>query len=264
MRKLFLAAIVSVILLLMQCDKSAKDMRVENDEIGENEFNPQGDIVLLTEDWPPYNYINGNNLTGFSVEIVREIMKDLKLDIRIQVLPGARGEIYTQKRSNCMLFSLFRNAERDRHYKWIGPLAEEGVYFYKLKGSNLKINSVDDARKVGRIATRSEGVILEELIKRGFTNLDHTSTSEGQILKLIYGRADLIPQTPLSVRYRTKRMGYSYDLLEQTHAQLFKLPIYIACSKEMPDEIINRWNLSLKKLKASGKYKEIYNRYLYY
>lgn len=263
MRKQFLNVIIPVILLLTQCDKPAKDVRAVNDEIADNEFNARGEIVLLTEDWPPYNYMDNNNITGFSVEIVREIMKDLKLDIRIQVLPGARGEIYTQQRKNCMLFSLFRNAERDRLYKWIGPIAEEGVYFYKLKGSNLNINTVYDARKVSRIATRSEGVILDELIKRGFTNLDHTSTSEGQILKLIYGRVDLIPQTPLSVRYRTKRMGYSCDLLEQTQVQLFKFPIYIACSKDMPDEIINKWNLSLKKLKASGKYRDIYNRYLY-
>ncbi|WP_319561963.1 hypothetical protein [Marispirochaeta sp.] len=31
-------------------------------------------IRIVTEEWAPYNYIQDDNLTGFSVEIVSELM----------------------------------------------------------------------------------------------------------------------------------------------------------------------------------------------
>ncbi len=99
-------------------------------------------LTIITENWPPYNYAENGEVKGFSTEIVQSILKDLKLSFEIQILPGARGEKLLAEGSRVMNFSLFRTAARENHYKWIGPIAEDSIYFYKKKGNPLRIQTL--------------------------------------------------------------------------------------------------------------------------
>ncbi len=91
-------------------------------------------LTIITEDWPPYNYKANGKIKGFSTEIVQAIMKVLNLNYEIQLLPGARGEKMLEEGVRVMNFSIFRTLEREKQYKWIGPIAEDAIYFYKRKG----------------------------------------------------------------------------------------------------------------------------------
>ena len=96
-------------------------------------------LTIITEDWPPYNYEENGKVKGFSTEIVQAILQELNLSYKIQVLPGARGEKLLDEGAQIMILSLFRTAEREKKYKWIGPIAEDVIYFYKRKGIRLRL-----------------------------------------------------------------------------------------------------------------------------
>jgi len=220
-------------------------------------------LTIITEDWPPYNYEKNGEVKGFSVEIVQAIMEELYVSYPIQILPGARGEIMLDEGPHVMIFSLFRTPERENRYKWIGPISEEAIYFYKKKGSSLVIKTLEDAKKVERIACMHQGLVFTALQKEGFTNLDGTPMHESIIRKLEAERVDLsVNVTPLGVTYLLRRADLPIDALEQTPVKLLGFPLYIACTKDIPNIQIKQWQEALDRVKASGTYTKIYNKYL--
>ena len=48
-------------------------------------------LQLLTEELPPLNFTEGDEIRGLSVDLVREIQRRLGKDYPIQVVPWARG-----------------------------------------------------------------------------------------------------------------------------------------------------------------------------
>lgn len=220
------------------------------------------EITIITEEWPPYNYLKDGELRGFSTEIVQTIIEQLDLDYEIELLPGARGEKLLAENSDIMSFSLFRTASRENLYKWIGPIAEESVYFYKKAGSDINIQSMEDAKNVPKIACPHKGLIYDTLLDLGFTNLDVASNPTSRVLKVAAGRVDLgIDFAALGIRYFLNEADLSIDTIELTKVILIDLPLYIACSKNIPDEVIQQWQDALDDIKATGLYDEIYQKY---
>ncbi len=220
-------------------------------------------LTIITENWPPYNYEVNGEVKGFSTEIVQAILKKLNLNYEIQLLPGARGEKLLDEGTRVMNFSLFRTLEREKRYKWIGPIAEDAIYFYKKKGNPIVIKTFEDAKKVKRVACRHKGLAFSVLQKEGFTNLDPTTKPDRIIKKVMMGLADLsVSETPLGVKYWLKKATLPTDALEQVPVKLVEFPLYIACTKDIPDEVIQQWQEALEHIKASATYTQIYNKYM--
>ena len=223
----------------------------------------EGSLTIITEDWPPYNYEENGEVKGFSTEIVQAILKELNLSYEIQLLPGARGEKLLDQGTHVMNYSLFRTSERENQYKWIGPIAEDAVYFYKKKGNPIDIQTLEDAKNVKRVACRHKGLVFSVLHKEGFTNLALTTNPEDIIKKVAMSRVDLsVSETSLGVKYWLRKANLPADALEQTPVKLVEFPLYIACTKDIPDEIIQQWQEALEHIKASRTYTQIYNKYM--
>ena len=120
-----------------------------------------------------------------------------------------------------------------------------------------------DAKKVDKIACRSYGLVYSYLKKEGFTNLDVSPNSEGIYMKVISGRSDLgIGESPVGVTYLLKKLKQPIDILEKTQVSILKFELYIACSKDISDVEILRWQNSLNRMKASGEYDRLYEKYI--
>lgn len=223
-------------------------------------------ITVMTEEWPPYNYTKSNKLTGFSTEIVRAIMKRLGVEYKIYVYPGARGEFYAKTKPNHLLFSIFRIPARESIYKWIGPLASENIYFFKMKDKNIKATALGEIINMDYTVMAShEGFVLNSLINKGVINIDKSASStETKIKVLAQGRGDLIPFTELGVRYILKKSHMPLNTLVNTKIKLASFYLYIAASKLTDDHIIKQWQEALNSIKQEGEFQKIYNRYLNY
>jgi polar amino acid transport system substrate-binding protein len=225
-------------------------------------FSESRELTIVTEDWPPYNYIEENEAKGFSVEIVRWLMKELNADYPIQVLPGVRAREVLDKGPRVMLFSMLRISDREKLYKWIGPLADDSIYFYKKKGSDLRIRTIEDVRNVKSVSCRHVGLVYTTLVKNRFTNLDVSSNPASIYLKVIAGRCDLaIGEPPLGVIYWLKKSAVPVDSLQQTTVKLMDAHLYIACSKDISDQEILLWQKALDRMKVSGEFHKVYHKY---
>ncbi|WP_019615399.1 substrate-binding periplasmic protein [Psychromonas ossibalaenae] len=222
------------------------------------------ELQLITEEWAPYNYLEGDKNSGFSVEVIRAVMQELGEDHQINVFPGARGMLMLENMPNVMNFSLFRTPEREDKYKWIGPLSDEAVFFYKRKGDPRIFSSINDIKAVKAVSAPANGLVLSHADKLGISSIIKSHRKEHQLILLLKGRVDLLVSvTPIGISYYLNKMNYPVDSVVKTQVMLLKFPLYIACSKEIPDSIIEKWQSALDKVKSSARYQQIYNKYLF-
>jgi polar amino acid transport system substrate-binding protein len=222
------------------------------------------DILIVTEEWPPYNYLENEEITGFSAEIVQNLLAIMNKDYEIQLLPSMRTTKLLNTRPHTMMFSLFRTPERESQYKWIGPLGDASIFFYKRKDDDRTIESLEDMKNVKRIACRHAGLIPDLLIEHGFKNLDMTATGSLPIYqKLLGGRCDLaISDADLGVRYHLKSLNVKLDdVFEKIPIPIFEAELYLAASKDISDEEIQEWQSALEELKTNGLYEKIFQKY---
>lgn len=212
-------------------------------------------ITLITEEWPPYNYVEQGRVTGVSVKIVQALQQELGRSDPIQVYPSQRAKLILESRSRTMMFSMFRTVQRETRYKWIGPIGRDAIYFYQRSGSPLQIRTLRDAKAVPVIASRQAGLVFNTLTALGFTNLDATAYNSKQVYgKLLRGRADLaISDSPLGVSYLLKQMGLPKGALQQTPVKVVESDLYIAASLDFPDIEIAQWQQALDRLRARGE-----------
>lgn len=226
-------------------------------------FSQDNPLLIMTEEWAPYNYTVNGTLTGFSVEIAEEILKRLDYDTPIKQFPGARAISTLNNRPNTIFFSLFRTQDREFKYKWVGPISSGSIYFYKLRDSDITINSMEDLKSVNKISCRHAGLIHDLLIENGFKNLDTGATNSiGVYIQLLKGRCDLaISDTDLGMRYYLKSIGKDVDLLEKVPFPMFESDLYIAFSRDISDEETKKWQDTLDEMKSDGTYQQIFDKY---
>lgn len=220
-------------------------------------------IMIVTEEWPPFNYSENGTLTGFSTEIVQNILEIIDKDYSIEILPSMRATYVLNTRPHTVMFSLFRTPERESEYEWVGPLCDGSIYFYKRRDNKLKVECLEDLRKVELISCRHDGLIPRLLKKKGFENLDMTATSSLQVYKkLLRGRCDLaISDTDLGMRYYLKVLQADPTVFEKIPVKIFESQLYIAFSKDISGEEIQNWQSALEKLETNGCYEKIFQKY---
>jgi len=223
--------------------------------------NGSAGIRLLTEEYAPLNYMDGGSLTGLSVEVVQELLKTMDRSASIEVVDWADGYRLAQQGPNTGLFSTAMTAERKDLFKWVGPLATVEARFYARKGTPLSIKSLDDAKRVGAIATVKDYYMEEELIAEGFTNLVSCASGAEAGQKVLSGEADLMPYNNVTMPQLLRQLGEDADALVPVY-DLSMDVVYIAFSKDVPDATIEEWQAALDRIKRSGRFDSIYARWL--
>ncbi|MBF0289906.1 MAG: transporter substrate-binding domain-containing protein [SAR324 cluster bacterium] len=221
-------------------------------------------ITLMTEIFPPYQYYSEDlKLTGISVEIIEAVKKEINSEIPIKEVPWVRGVKITKKKKNNAIFSMLRTPEREKLYKWAGPLVDLSVIFFKKTGSPIVLNSLEDAKKVGKVGVTRNVANYELLSAKGFTNLDvlQNGADENNIIKLIKGRIDLWASTYFGGLYSAKSLGHAGMIKPITNIPIFKGQLYLAFNSKTDDTIVNKWQAGLDKVKSNKTFDKIISRY---
>jgi len=221
-------------------------------------------IKLMSEIFSPYQFKDeiDNHLIGISVEIVEAIQNELNDKNKIVIYPWIRANKILDIKENTALFSMLRTKSRENKYKWVGPLDRLEIVFFKKKGSDIILNSIDDARKVKKIGVTKKVANYEILHAKGFKNLDVMGGNDDKnIKKLLKGRIDLWPYSKVAGLYNAKKIGQAGMIVPLSNVILFSGDLYIAFSKKTDDKIVKKWQNALDKLKMNGSIQKIKDRY---
>lgn len=215
---------------------------------------------IMTEDYPPYNYMKDGKLTGLATEVVQEIAKRIGHPTDIELLPWARGYGLIQQKDGLILYSMTRTEERENLFKWVGPVASNKWVFFAKKGSGITLASLEDAKKIGKIGTYKDDAAELFLKGQGFSNIDSVLDDMQNVPKLMAGRINLWIVGELQGIYKAKEKGVN-DQLEKVF-DVKDTQLFIAFSKNSADADIASWQKALDDMKADGTYDAIVKKYM--
>lgn len=220
-------------------------------------------ITIMTEEYPPYNLTQNGKLKGLSVEILDLMLQKVgskQTSKNVKVLPWARSYSMVQLKKDTMLFSMFRTEQRDKLFKWVGPIDSSVTALIARKDKKIKINSVEDIKKykIGTVKDDIGELALKELGVVKTDSISGTNSIEKSIRKLDRGRIDLF-----SYMYEPKSWkidGFDPKNYENVYT-LQKKDLYYAFHIETDDKVIQTLQTALDALKKEGKVKKIISKY---
>jgi polar amino acid transport system substrate-binding protein len=216
---------------------------------------------MLTEEYPPVTFMKDGKVTGFVTDIVREITDRQGIPDRIRLTSWDEAYNVALSSPNVVLFSAERTEKRENLFHWVGPVGKNSAILYAKKGSGIKINSLEEAKKVRAIATTANWFTEQYLKDKGFTNLVSSPLPITAVKQLMNGEVQISVFTDITIPEIMKTAGYSMDDLEPVFT-VSNTYFYIAMSRGTPVEMVKKWQSALVGLKADGTFEKIYRRYI--
>ncbi len=223
------------------------------------------ELQIWTLSEPPGNFVDDNGeITGLSVDYVREIQQRIGNTDEIEMIPWVRIYQTALIAPNIVFFSVARTPEREDKFHWLALVMRKPWALYRKKGSELQITSLEDAKKVNAIGVMRGDVRADWLRQQGFANLDEAADHEQNIRKLLKGRVDLVFYSPHGVAHICQKLGVDLNELEPVlfpHASLS----HIAMSKNAtPPETVKLWQETAQQIKDDGTFKQLAEKWVTY
>lgn len=208
--------------------------------------------------------LRGNPHAGkraFSVELVREMMKEMGVKPRISKSPFARALKLLKKSGNVAVFTIARRADREAFVKWVGPLLQDTVYLYEAKARANNLSSLDAAKNGKKICVLRGGNHEKYLKKNGFKKIFPNNSYEQCFKMMVEGRVDyaVLASKGLSETMMVAKM--KADLFSPA-MKLYDVENYLGFSKNVSDDQIAKWQKAFDDIVASGRYQQIETGYL--
>ncbi len=229
------------------------------------EVDPNYTVVLLTENFPPYNMaINGknfaqeDNIDGIAVDIVKEMFTraGVKYNLTLR-FPWDRIYKLALEKPGYGVFVTARLPEREALFKWVGPIGPDDWVMLAKGDSLINLGNLDEARQY-RIGAYKGDAISEYLTDKG---VEHGTSLRDQenARKLVAGQIDLWATGDPAGRYLAKQEGITGL---KTVLRFDSAELYLALNKDMPDEIVAKLQAALDQMRAEGFVDATLNKYL--
>lgn len=222
------------------------------------------EFKIMTERWEPFQFEKSGQAYGISVDILVLMLE--KIGSRqgrkdIQFYPWARGYQTTLKQKNTLLFSTTRTSEREKLFKWVGPIAIITTHLIARKNSKITIKSPADFSKFTFGTVRDD--VGEQLLIRNGVKLSQITrnTSNSNTIKMLQaGRLDFISQSFSSFSNDVRSIGLNPDDFECVFELNTGYNSY-AFNKETPDKIIEKFQKAFTELEKEGEIRKIFKKY---
>lgn len=213
------------------------------------------DLTLMTEEYPPYNFKTGDNISGLGAEQVFEMMRRADLTYQVEITRWSRAIGLTRNKPATCVFSTFRTPDRENEFIWIGPLSEDRSLLIKTADSDISLNSLEDALAYS-VGTQTGEFTVGILEAAGFDQVEQAPSMAGALKKLLAGRNDLMAVPEL----------YFLGLLEQgvpvvSALSLPSLQVALACNPNTDPAHITSLRAAMDDIIADGTQSAIIARY---
>lgn len=229
------------------------------------ELAPDYRVVLLTENFPPYNMaVNGknfaqeDNLDGIAVDIVREMFKRAGVNYSMTLrFPWERIYKLALEKPDYGVFVTARLPEREALFKWVGPIGPDDWVLLGRGDSTITLGSLAEAKQY-KVGAYKGDAIADHLQQQGLLPVT-VLRDQQNARKLMAGQIDLWATGDPAGRYLAKQEGVSglKTILRFDSAEL-----YLALNKAVPDEVVQKLQAELQRMRDEGFVDDILNGYL--
>ncbi len=219
------------------------------------------ELQLLTENYPPFNYLEQNELKGVGADIVRALQEKTDTVSEPRVLPWKRAYRTALSTPNTGIFSITRTKQRENLFNWVGPLYSVRDYIFIKKSSDFSGQNISDLKALHSIGLQAEGAVHKALEKLSFNNLIPIHQVDKQLDLLISGRISALQVSDLTMSFDLQKNNLSFTEVRPI-AILNQADMYLAFSKDTPLKEVNQWQKALNELIKEGKHAAILSKHL--
>ena len=208
-------------------------------------------LTYLTEQSPPYNYLENGTAKGFAVDLIREAARNAGRDASpgaFSVLPWNEAYQKALNEPDVVLFSTSRLPEREQLFQWVGPFESANTVLFATRVSGIEVNTPGDLDhyKIAVIKDDMAGIQLRTLGVAESRIVTYPDTA-GAIHALESGAVDLWAYEQLSgdylSRHETGRVGIFVPVYTMNSTGL-----YYAFSRGTSPDTVLSFQLSLDDL----------------
>jgi polar amino acid transport system substrate-binding protein len=210
-------------------------------------------LTFLTEENPPFNYVENGKLTGSVTEIVMQIAIRAGQAVATEVLPWDTAFTRVQGEKNTCLFSTARLENRERLFLWVGPLATNPWGLYAKGDFAVPIKVLKDLApyRIGAVIRDAKGEFLRE---NAITNLKLVRDDRDNPARLL-----LPAESPDHIDLWITGLYSAREIARQAKVSGVKLvfiaaeqPLYLACNPQTDRDTVKALADALEGLRADG------------
>jgi len=225
-------------------------------------------VTIRADEWYPINGIPDSENPGYMIEIAQIILAEHGHTVEYRVMPWKRSVQQVREGSFDCVVGAYKEDAPDFLFpndSW-GSI---GSSFYVKKGKNWRYKGMESIKsiKVGVIGGYAYSDKFDEYIKesKGSSNIQVINSNnalEQNIKKMMKGRIDAVLESHLVMEAKLKTMGLSTEVISAGEL-VAPEAMYIACSpaRSSSKEYVRYFSEGIKSLRASGKLKQILNKY---
>lgn len=210
-------------------------------------------LVFITEEYPPYNYVDNQQLTGISVELLEAIFAETKTPLSrhdIHVYPWVRGYELALNQPNTVLFSTTRTAAREDYFHWVGPIAQDQVALLAHRNAPTTIDSLADAIERNlTVAVIREDIGAQALLEANYPEhlIRSAIDNRSALHMLVRGRVDLWAYSADVAQWIAESEGYPENSLLPVHT-LSESSLYFAINQATDSRLASVMQQALERV----------------
>lgn len=212
-------------------------------------------IMFYTEHMPPYSYQAEDQVEGINAELMRRLCHRLQLQCDIVLLPWRRAFDNARQQQLSGVFSTARSKQREKLFRWVGPIASDWGYVFRLKGrTEVNPDNLEQAKRF-KLAVARGDVYESYFRKHGFEfgqNMLDFATKSEPVPLFLAGKIDLLVGSKRSLRNWMLEHQQPADTAEA----LFMLEDvgdnYLALNPNFPPQLVQQLQQELERMRQEG------------
>ena len=224
-------------------------------------------LTIYTEQFPPYNFIESEKVTGINVEIVARACELANIKCEFTLYPWKRAMMMTSNDPQSGIMSTAKTKDRKNQFIWIGPLVSGQSCIYRLtKRSDIKIDNIVDALAY-KLGDSRDTAYASDVDQLGFIehkNLILYPGKYGQMRPFVAGRVALIFGSANSIASQMAFVG----LTPNDVVPVATVPLdpskgnFLALNFAVSTSIVERLQLAIDKMTKQDEYTHIRNKFI--
>jgi len=205
------------------------------------------------------SFMAGDEISGFSTEIVREIIQRTQTKAKVELVPWARAYKIASEQANVALFTTARTIKRESLFHWIAPIVGKRWQLFAKSKSNIELNSLDEA-KIFDIGVRYGDARTIFLQEHGFENLYKVSLNSHSLNMLMKDRVQLWASSDFEAPVIIGKTRHQYTDVKVAFT-LKKIESYLVLSKGTSPAVVKRWQKAYLDMTRDGSITRIADKW---
>ena len=212
-------------------------------------------VIVVTENYPPYNYKQNDQLLGLSTDVIRKVMDASGLEYEIRLYPWARAYTMALTQDNVLIYTIMRTKERESLFHWIVFLGKSEFYLMGRSDKNYESSIPELITKKYKAVCVINDASCEWLREAGFPNdLIHEvpdNIESSEIKMILNGRVDFFVADPVYLNYRLQQIGIPEKRFKKI-SKIHEGRYYLAAGKQLKQNVLERIQEARDSLNAGG------------